>query len=517
MTGDRRELQNFVGGQYTATAEGATEDVVNPSTGEPFATMPVSGPTDVDRAFAVAQGAFETWRETTPSERSLALFRLADAVEARAGELVDAECENTGKPRALTLSEEIPPMVDQIRFFASACRLLEGRSAGEYMRGFTSFVRREPVGVCAQVTPWNYPMMMAIWKFAPAIAAGNAVVLKPAHTTPVSTLLLAEIAAEFLPPGVLNVVCGNRETGRALVAHPVPQMVSITGSVRAGREVAISAAEDVKRVHLELGGKAPVVVFDDVDVAAAAEGIAIAGYFNAGQDCTAATRVLAGPGVHDELAAALVERALAQTVAGPEVEGADFGPLNSADQLGRVRSFVEGLPDHAPGARPGASSIGDRGFFYEPTVVSDVRQEDDIIQQEVFGPVITVQRFHRRGPGRGVGQRRGVRIGIVGVDTRITPGPCAWPSGSTSGACGSTPTSPWWRRCPTEGSGTRGTARTCRCTGSRTTRASSTSCRPSTGDRASRPQATLTGRRAVTRPPGRRRGCRVPRRADRRG
>ncbi|MGA2519474.1 MAG: gamma-aminobutyraldehyde dehydrogenase [Acidimicrobiales bacterium] len=392
MSGDRRKLQNFVGGQYAATEDGVIEDVVNPCTGEPFATMPVSGVVDVDRAFGVAQRAFESWRETTPSERSLALFRLADAVEARAGELVAVECENTGKPLALTLSEEIPPMVDQIRFFASACRLLEGRSAGEYMRGFTSFVRREPVGVCAQVTPWNYPMMMAVWKFAPAVAAGNAVVLKPAHTTPASTLLLAEMAAEFLPPGVFNVVCGNRDTGRALVAHPIPQMVSITGSVRAGREVAISAAEDVKRVHLELGGKAPVVVFDDVDVAAAAEGIALAGYFNAGQDCTAATRVLAGPRVHDELAAALVEQARAQTVGGPEVEGADLGPLNSADQLGRVRAFVDGLPDHAQ-VRTGGTQIGDRGFFYEPTVVSDVRQDDDIIQQEVFGPVITVQRF----------------------------------------------------------------------------------------------------------------------------
>jgi len=392
MSGDRRELRNFVGGDHAGTEEGATEDVVNPSTGEVFATMPVSGPADVDRAFSVAQAAFDIWRDATPSERSLAMFRIADAVEARAGELVDLECENTGKPLSLTLSEEIPPMVDQIRFFAGACRLLEGRSAGEYMKGFTSFVRREPVGVCAQVTPWNYPMMMAIWKFAPAIAAGNTVVLKPAHTTPVSTLLLAEIAAEFLPPGVLNVVCGNRETGRALVAHPVPQMVSITGSVRAGREVAISAAQDVKRVHLELGGKAPVVVFDDADVAATAQGIAMAGYFNAGQDCTAATRVLAGPGVHDELAAALVEQARGQTVAGPDVEGADLGPLNSADQLARVRAFVDALPDHAQ-VRAGGHQIGDRGFFYEPTVVSDVRQDDDIVQQEVFGPVITVQRF----------------------------------------------------------------------------------------------------------------------------
>jgi betaine-aldehyde dehydrogenase len=392
MTGDRRQLKNFVGGAYIETKDGATSDLVNPSTGQAFATVPVSGPADVDHAFGQAQQAFETWRQTTPSERGLALLHIADAIEARAEELVDAESENTGKPKALTLSEEIPPMVDQIRFFAGACRVLEGRSAGEYMAGFTSYVRREPIGVCAQVTPWNYPMMMAVWKFAPAMAAGNTVVLKPAPTTPVSTLLLAEIAAEFVPPGVFNVVCGDRDTGRALVAHPVPQMVSITGSVRAGREVAIAASEDIKRVHLELGGKAPVVVFDDADIEKTAEAIAVAGYFNAGQDCTAATRVLAGPGVHDDLASALVEQAQGQTVAGPDVEGADFGPLNNGDQLARVRAFVDTLPSHAA-LRTGGHQIGERGFFYEPTVVSGVRQDDDIVQQEVFGPVITVQRF----------------------------------------------------------------------------------------------------------------------------
>jgi betaine-aldehyde dehydrogenase len=392
MTGDRRVLRNFVGGEYADTKDGATADLVNPSTGEVFATMPDSGAADVDVALTVALKAFEGWRETTPSQRSLALFRIADAIEGRAEELVDAECENTGKPRALALSEEIPPMVDQIRFYAGAARLLEGRSAGEYMTGFTSFVRREPVGVCAQVTPWNYPMMMAVWKFAPAIAAGNTVVLKPAPTTPVSTLLMAEIVSELVPPGVFNVVCGGRDTGRALVAHPVPQMVSITGSVRAGREVAIAAAQDIKRVHLELGGKAPVVVFDDADVEQAAEAIAIAGYFNAGQDCTAAARVLAGPAVYDDLAAALVEQARGQTVAGPDVEGADFGPLNNPDQLARVRGFIDALPAHAS-LRTGGHQIGERGFFYEPTVVSDVVQSDDIVQQEVFGPVITVQRF----------------------------------------------------------------------------------------------------------------------------
>ncbi len=410
MTDDRRELRNFVGGAYADPEGGASQDLVNPSTGEVFATMPVSGPADVDRAFTAALDAFEGWRETTPSERSLALLRIADAVEGRAQDLVDAECENTGKPKALTMSEEIPPMVDQIRFFAGACRLLEGRSAGEYMSGFTSYVRREPIGVCAQVTPWNYPMMMAVWKFAPAIAAGNTVVLKPAPTTPVSTLLLAEIVAELVPPGVFNVVCGDRDTGRALVAHRVPQMVSITGSVRAGREVAIAAAQDIKRVHLELGGKAPVVVFDDADVEKAAEAIAVAGYFNAGQDCTAATRVLAGPHVHDDLAAALVEQAQGQSVAGPDVEGADFGPLNNTDQLARVRAFIDDLPAHAE-LRTGGHQIGDRGFFYEPTVVSDVLQDDAIVQQEVFGPVITVQRFNDE--DQAVAWANGVEYGLA--------------------------------------------------------------------------------------------------------
>ena len=270
----RSPLQNFINGKFVDASDGRTSDVIDPSTGEVYAHAPVSGRADVDAAMQAAANAFEAWRDSTPSERSLALLRFADAVEKRADEIVAAETRNTGKPVALTTSEEIPPSVDQIRFFAGAARVLEGRSAGEYMRDHTSMIRREPVGVCAQVTPWNYPMMMAVWKFAPAIAAGNAVVLKPSDTTPVSTLLLAEIAAEFMPPGVFNVICGDRDTGRELISHPTPSMVSITGSVRAGMEVARAAADDLKRVHLELGGKAPVVVFDDADAASAAEGIA---------------------------------------------------------------------------------------------------------------------------------------------------------------------------------------------------------------------------------------------------
>ena len=267
-----KALRNFVNGQAVDARDGATTAVVNPVTGEKYAEAPLSGPADIDAAMDAAATAFEGWRDATPSERSLALFRIADAVEARADELIAVEVENTGKPVALTRSEEIPPMVDQIRFFAAAARNLEGRSAGEYMANMTSMIRREPVGVCAQVAPWNYPMMMAVWKFAPAIAAGNTVVLKPSDTTPASTVLLAEIAAEFLPPGVFNVICGDRDTGRAMVAHDTPAMVSVTGSVRAGTEVAATAAAGLKRVHLELGGKAPVVVFDDADIAAAAEG-----------------------------------------------------------------------------------------------------------------------------------------------------------------------------------------------------------------------------------------------------
>jgi betaine-aldehyde dehydrogenase len=386
------QLKNFIDGSWVDAKDGQTTSIVDPSTGEAYAEAPVSGAEDVEVACRAASSAFERWRDSTPSERSRCLLRLADAIEERAAELVAAESRNTGKPVKLTMSEEIPPAVDQVRFFAGAARVLEGRSAGEYMAGHTSFIRREPIGVCAQVTPWNYPLMMAIWKIGPALAAGNTVVLKPSDTTPVTTLMLAELAADIFPPGVLNVICGDRDTGRHLVKHPVPQMVSITGSVRAGREVAEAAAQDLKRVHLELGGKAPVIVFDDVDAAEVAEGIAGAGYFNAGQDCTAATRVLAGPAVHDALVAALVEQAEGMTVGGTDVEDAYFGPLNNAQQLARVSGFIERTPRHASvvtGGRP----IGERGYCYAPTVVTGLHQDDEMIQSEVFGPVITVQRF----------------------------------------------------------------------------------------------------------------------------
>ena len=385
-------LRNFVNGEYVAAASGQTSQVVDPSTGEPYAQAPVSGPADVEAALRAAAGAFDGWRDSTPGERSLALLRMADAVQARADEIAAAECRNTGKPVGITMAEEIPPLVDELRFFAGAARVLQGTSAGEYLAGHTSVLRREPVGVCAQVTPWNYPMMMAVWKFAPAIAAGNTVVLKPSDTTPVSTLLLAEIAAEFLPPGVFNVICGNPDTGRALVSHDIPRMVSITGSVRAGMEVARAAAADLKRVHLELGGKAPVIVFDDADVAATAAGIAPAAYFNAGQDCTAATRVLAGPGIAEDLTAALAEEAAKTTVGGLDVPEADYGPLNNPAQLARVEGFLARRPAHAR-VVTGGSAVGERGYCFAPTVVTGLRQDDEMIQQEIFGPVITVQRF----------------------------------------------------------------------------------------------------------------------------
>jgi betaine-aldehyde dehydrogenase len=389
---EAQQFRNIINGETVDAASGETYDIVNPATGEKYATAPASGPEDVDRAMRAAATAFESWGETTPAERQLALLKMADALEARSDEFVRAECDNTGKPIQLTAEEELPPCVDQLRFFAGAARVLEGKSAGEYMKDHTSMIRREPIGVVGQVTPWNYPLMMMMWKICPALAAGNSVVLKPSDTTPATTTMFAELAQEFLPPGVFNVVTGDRDTGRSLVEHEIPEMVSITGSVRAGMEVAGSAAAQLKRTHLELGGKAPVIVFDDADLEKAAEAIATAGYFNAGQDCTAATRVLVSPGAHDDFVAALTEQARNTKTGAPDDPDILYGALNNADQLARVRGMVERMPEHAH-VEIGGTTQGDRGFFYAPTVVSGLQQDDEMSQEEIFGPVITVQRF----------------------------------------------------------------------------------------------------------------------------
>ncbi|MHB1209454.1 MAG: gamma-aminobutyraldehyde dehydrogenase [Acidimicrobiales bacterium] len=388
-----RRLSNFIGGESVAPKSGRYVELINPGTGQPMAEMPVSDASDIDAAVQVAAKAFQSWKRTTPSQRSLALLKIADILEARAEELVAVEAENCGKIIAVTLSEEIPPMIDQIRFFAGAARLLEGRGATEYMEGMTSYVRREPVGVCGAVTPWNYPMMMAVWKWAPALAAGNTMVLKPGDSTPMSTLLMAELMAEVLPPGVFNVVCGDRDTGRALVEHPIPAMVSVTGSVRAGMEVAATASSTLKRVHLELGGKAPVIVFDDVDIAAATEGIAIAGFFNAGQDCTAATRVLVGANVYGDFVDALAEQAKNTVIGAPDSDEALFGPVNNVNQFNRVTGLLGRKPTHASFAA-GGERVGDTGYFISPTIVADLHQDDEMVQNEIFGPVITVQKFN---------------------------------------------------------------------------------------------------------------------------
>ena len=403
-------LKNFVNGQSVDSKSGKTTELVNPATGKVFATAPNSNEADVDAALKAAAAAFPEWRDATPSTRQKALLRIADALEANAEKLVAIESENCGKPIAITMSEEIPPMIDQIRFFAGAARNLEGKSAGEYMNGMTSFVRREPIGVCAQVTPWNYPMMMAVWKWAPAIAAGNTVVLKPSDTTPASTLFMAQIMSEFLPAGVFNVVCGERDTGRALISHKIPAMVSITGSVRAGIEVAKSAANDLKRVHLELGGKAPVVVFDDANLESAAENIATTGYFNAGQDCTAATRVIVQESVYDKFVELLAAQAKNNIATGSPEEDVLYGALNNADQLARVSGFVDRTPSHAK-IVAGGSKVDRPGYFFAPTVIAGLRQDDEMIQNEIFGPVITVQKF--KDEAEAVAMANGVAYGLA--------------------------------------------------------------------------------------------------------
>lgn len=386
-----KTFNNYINGKEVAAQDGRTTPVIDPVTGKQYANAALSGPADVDSAMKAAAEAFESWKHSTPSVRQKAINDIADAMEANMTELIESEIENTGKPRAITFSEEVPPMMDQIRFFAGAARMLEGKSAGEYMSGYTSYIRREPIGVCAQVAPWNYPLMMGVWKFIPAIAAGNTTVLKPSDTTPASTALVAKIAGEVLPPGVLNVICGDRETGRSMVTHNTPGMVSITGSVRAGMEVAEAASKSLKRVHLELGGKAPVIIFDDADIELAVETIAMTGYFNAGQDCTAATRVIAGPKIYRDFVDALTEQAK-KTKTGRPDEDVLYGPLNNETHLSKVKGFLDRVPKHAK-VTTGGSQVNGAGYFFEPTVVCDLKQTDEMIQNEMFGPVITVQQF----------------------------------------------------------------------------------------------------------------------------
>ena len=388
-----RTLENFIDGAFQPALEGATEPVLNPATGEEIAQAPLSGAADVDAAVGAARRAFADWSQTTPGARAAALLAIAGAIEEHGEELAREEAINAGKPYAAMLGDEIGVAADNLRFFAGAARCMEGRAAGEYMEGHTSFIRREPVGVIGQVTPWNYPLLMAVWKIGPALATGNTIVLKPAETTPITTLRLAELAAEWLPAGVLNVVCGHgAPAGQSLVEHPDVDMVSLTGSIDTGKRIAAAAAATLKRVHLELGGKAPVIVFDDVDLDSALETIAGTGYYNAGQDCTAATRVLASAKVYDDVVAGLASQAAGLVLGDTLSPDTTLGPLNSARQRERVEGLLERRPATAELVTGGREPDGP-GFFLEPTVVAGLQQDDELIQREIFGPVITVQRF----------------------------------------------------------------------------------------------------------------------------
>jgi len=385
-------LQNYIDGAFVTSAGIELLDIVNPTNGEVVAQSPVSSPADVDDAMQAAARAFTTWKRTTPSQRQLMLLKLADAVEGASDELVEAQHRNTGQVREMIAAEEVAVGADQLRFFAGAARILEGKSAGEYMEGHTSYVRREPIGVVAQVAPWNYPFLMAIWKIGPALAAGNTVVLKPSDTTPESTLVLARLTQGILPDGVLNVVLGTGETGAAMIEHPVPGLVSITGSVRAGIAVATSAAKGLKRAHLELGGKAPAVVFADADLTRSAQAIAEFAFFNAGQDCTAITRVLVQEQVHDEFVEAMVEHTATLRTGNEDDSQNYFGPLNNINHFNAVNAVIDALPAHCSIAT-GGRRAGEKGYFFEPTIITGAQQDDPVVQQETFGPIVTVQAF----------------------------------------------------------------------------------------------------------------------------